>query len=75
MFIFSKLLCLEYSKAVPMPRKCDECMRNITENIYTEADPGFLERGLICIKVWGFALLILSHFSKISHENEIIWSH
>ena len=26
-------------------------------------DPGFLERGFICIKVWGFALLILSHFS------------
>ena len=22
----------------------------------------------------GFALLILPHFSKISHENEIIWS-
>ena len=29
----------------------------------TGADPGFLERGLICIKVWGFALLILCHFS------------
>ena len=27
------------------------------------------------IKVWGFALLILSHFSEISHKNEIIWSH
>ena len=27
------------------------------------ADPGFLERGFICIKVWGFALLILSNFS------------
>ena len=26
------------------------------------ADPGFLERGFIHIKVWGFALLILSHF-------------
>ena len=25
--------------------------------------------------VWGFALLILSHFSSISHENRIIWSH
>ena len=32
------------------------------------ADPGFLERGFICIKVLGFALLILSHFSEISHE-------
>ena len=27
------------------------------------ADPGFLERGFVCIKVWGVALLILSHFS------------
>ena len=26
------------------------------------ADPGFLERGFICIKVWGLTLLILSHF-------------
>ena len=26
-------------------------------------DPGFLERGDICIKGLGFALLILSHFS------------
>ena len=39
----------------------------------TGADPGFLERGFICIKVWGFPLLILSNFYKISHENEIIW--
>ena len=31
-------------------------------------------KGFICIKVWGFALLILSHFSYISHENKIIWS-
>ena len=29
----------------------------------TGADQGFLEMGFICIKVWGFALLILSHFS------------
>ena len=27
------------------------------------ADPGFMERGFVCIKVLGFALLILSHFS------------
>ena len=26
-------------------------------------DPGFLERGFICIKLWGFALLILSYCS------------
>ena len=25
-------------------------------------DPEFLERGFVCIKVCGFALLILSHF-------------
>ena len=33
-------------------------------NMFTEADPGFLERGVICKKVWEFALLILSHFLK-----------
>ena len=30
--------------------------------------------GVRCIKVCGFALLILSIFFLISHENEIIWS-
>ena len=40
-----------------------------------EAGRGFLERRSICIMLWGFTLLILSHFSEISHENEIIWSH
>ena len=35
------------------------------------ADPGLLERGFLCTKVWGFALLILSYFSTISNENEI----
>ena len=30
---------------------------------FSGADPGFLERGFICIKGWGFVLLILSHFS------------
>ena len=41
-------------------------------------DPGFLERGFICINVWGFASPSLHHFLdflKISYENEIIWSH
>ena len=38
-------------------------------------NPVFMERGFICIIVWGFALLTLSHFSYIAHENEIIWSH
>ena len=28
-----------------------------------KADPGFLERGFKSLKVWGFALLIFSHFS------------
>ena len=31
-------------------------------------------KGFICIKVLGFALMIFSQFSKISLENEIIWS-
>ena len=29
----------------------------------------------VCVCGGGFALLILSNFSLISHENEIIWSH
>ena len=33
-------------------------------NTKTGADPGFLERGLICIKMCGVALLILSHVLK-----------
>ena len=41
--------------------------RNGTQNdamhMVTGADPGFLERGFVCIKVWEFALLIVSHFS------------
>ena len=32
-------------------------------------------QGVHMYKIVGFALLILSHFSSISHENEIIWSH
>ena len=31
-------------------------------------------KGFISIKVWGFASLILSHLSYISHENKVIWS-
>ena len=40
----------------------------------TGVDPGFLERGFICIKVWGLALLILSHFhseTKLFHFHRI----
>ena len=35
------------------------------------AGPGFKERGFRYVKERGFALLILSHFSKMSHENEV----
>ena len=41
---------------------------------WSGADPGFQERG-VRITVWGFTLLIISDFSKISHAIEIIWSH
>ena len=40
-----------------------KCMKLFPVSSITRADPGFLEREFICIKVWGFALLILSHFS------------
>ena len=36
---------------------------NKNEKYHLGADPGFLERRYICIMMWGFALLILSHFS------------
>ena len=29
----------------------------------SDPDPGFLERGFKCIKMWRFASLIFSHFS------------
>ena len=51
----------------------EDCAYAISAQILG-AGPGFLERGFVYIKVWGFALLILSHYSQISHENEIIWS-
>ena len=35
----------------------------------------FESRGFIYFKGWRFVLLILSHFSYLSHGNEIIWSH
>ena len=50
------------------------CRITRVRNKQLGADPGFLDRGFICIKVCGFALpLNLSHSSQISHENEIIW--
>ena len=39
--------------------------------VLSGADPRFLERRFVGITVLGFTLLILSHFSKISHGNEI----
>ena len=42
---------------------------------YSGADPGFLERGFVFIKVWGVCFADLSQFSQMSHDNEIIWSH
>ena len=41
-------------------------VKSHNSNTAAGADLGFLERG--------FAVLILSNFSSISHENEIIWS-
>ena len=32
---------------------------------FSGADPRFLEKGFVCIKLWWFALLILSHFHWI----------
>ena len=56
---------------------CTENRKTQKLNYSSGVDAGFLEMGFIytCIKVWGFALLILSHFSQISYENDIIWSH
>ena len=44
---------------------CEEYFCEIILNLnqWSGADPGYLERGCTCIKVWGFAMLILSHFS------------
>ena len=39
------------------------------------ADPGFLERELLGIKVLGVRFADLTNFSYISHEDEMIWSH
>ena len=47
--LLDAVLSVHSSSAVILPRKF--------------TDLGFLERGSIYIKVWGFALLILSHIS------------
>ena len=42
-------------------------------------DPGFIEKGFICIKVWGFALLIFLIFLKYPMKNPplvlTVWHH
>ena len=51
-----------HSKTVQTLMKCD--ISTGSDDAITGADPVFLERGLICIKVGGgFALQILSNFS------------
>ena len=39
---------------------------------FSGAVQGIPERGFICIKVGGFALLILFNLPEISYENEIV---
>ena len=41
----------------------DQARTMVWPDLDTGTDPGFLERGFMCIKGWGFALLILYHFS------------
>ena len=45
-------------------------------DLYSGADPGFIERGFRCVKEGGgrFANFISFLKNKISHKNEIIWS-
>ena len=58
------------SLVLVQPRKTRPCLterllmghKELKQTNKTGADPGFLESGFINIKVWGFALLILSHF-------------
>ena len=43
--------------------------------IYYRGGSKISEKGVLMFKGMGVALLILSHFSSISHENERCWSH
>ena len=62
--------CLQRLSADKLPakvisrRQVTGSMESLAIYGIAEADPGFLERGFICIKVWGVPLLILSHFLK-----------
>ena len=51
--------------SVLYPHKILWNLTDIWYFVYTTAgaDPGFLERGFLCTKVLGIALLISSHFS------------
>ena len=44
--------------------------KTVTDYDDAGAEPRFLERGVHMFKRVGFALLILSHFSEISHGND-----
>ena len=39
------------------------CLIDLIIHERSGLDPGFLERGFICIKVWGLPFLILSNYS------------
>ena len=56
---YNYLKCTKYKKS---KYNCEMPQPQTTDQSTTGADPGFLERGFICINVWGFALLSLSHF-------------
>ena len=58
---FISVLTVGQSTRLGDPSTIAENVQNMT---LAGADPGFLERGLIYIKVRGFALLILSHLPK-----------
>ena len=42
--------------------KMPHCWKSVPSITFAGSDPEFLERGFICIKVWGLALLILCLF-------------
>ena len=42
----------------PFPANQDFCCLLLCPGV----DPGFLERGFVCLKVWGLGFLNLSHF-------------
>ena len=59
----SEILCLKFVNGVTIRSQIHTCY------CYTVADPGFLERWFICIKVWwslcGFYLIFLKYPMKM----------